>query len=66
MISVTNLDSGAIFKTGDSNGYKQGVGLGVRVKTPIGPVKLDWGYPLREIEAEKQRGRFYFSVSQGF
>lgn len=46
--------------------YKYGTGVGVRVKTPIGPVKVDWGYPLKEIDEEKQRGRFYFSMSHGF
>jgi len=30
--------------------YKYGAGMGVRVKTPIGPVKLDWGYPLKKIK----------------
>ncbi len=43
-----------------------GVGAGVRVKTPIGPVKLDMGYPLKDIEGEEKELRFYFSVSQGF
>jgi len=46
--------------------YKQGVGVGVRVKTPIGPVKLDYGYPLNENEGDKKEGQFYFSVSHGF
>ncbi|MFH1665783.1 MAG: outer membrane protein assembly factor BamA [Candidatus Omnitrophota bacterium] len=52
-----------MFKTG---GYKQGAGVGVRVKTPIGPVKLDWGYPLSENHGDKKEGQFYFSVSHGF
>ncbi|MEE8359862.1 MAG: outer membrane protein assembly factor BamA, partial [Candidatus Omnitrophota bacterium] len=55
---VTDIMSG-----GD---YAQGAGIGIRVKTPIGPVKLDWGYPLREIDEEEQKGRFYFSMSHGF
>lgn len=46
--------------------YKYGVGAGVRIKTPIGPVRVDWGYPLVEEEGEEQKGRFYFSVSHGF
>jgi len=47
-------------------GLKSGVGVGVRVKTPIGPLKLDFGYPLTRVEGEKKVGRFHFSVSQGF
>ncbi len=46
--------------------YKAGAGLGVRVKTPIGPVKLDWGYPLNDNWNDKKEGQFYFSVSHGF
>ncbi len=52
-----------IFSTG---GYKQGTGVGVRVKTPIGPVKVDWGYPLNKNYDDKREGQFYFSVSHGF
>ncbi|MBN1353866.1 MAG: outer membrane protein assembly factor BamA [Candidatus Omnitrophica bacterium] len=47
-------------------GYKQGVGIGVRVKTPIGPLKLDWGYPLNDNHDDDKEGQFYFSVSHGF
>jgi outer membrane protein insertion porin family len=43
-----------------------GVGVGVRIKTPIGPVKIDAGYPLDEIEGESKKIRFYFNISQGF
>lgn len=47
-------------------GYKHGAGLGIRVKTPIGPVRVDWGYPLVKEKGEEQKGRFYFSVSREF
>lgn len=46
--------------------YKMGTGCGVRVKTPIGPIKLDYGYPLTANEGDKKEGQFYFSVSHGF
>jgi len=52
------------FGSGD---FKSGTGLGLRVKTPIGPVNLDYGYPLSEEPGENGRsGKFYFSVSRGF
>ncbi len=47
-------------------GFKQGVGTGIRVKTPIGPLKLDVGYPLSDNQDDKKQLEWYFSVSQGF
>lgn len=50
-----------------SGGFKSGTGLGLRVKTPIGPINLDYGYPIsKEPGEEEQSGKFYFSVSRGF
>jgi outer membrane protein insertion porin family len=45
-----------------------GYGLGFRVKTPIGPMNLDYGIPLKKEPGEDKRnnGKFYFSVSRGF
>jgi len=47
---------------------KSGIGLGVRLKTPIGPVMLDYGFPLDKESGEEERGdgRFHFSASHGF
>jgi len=57
-------------KMGDigSAGLKSGVGLGVRIKTPIGPIRLDYGIPLNKAPGEdtKSSGRFHFSASHGF
>ncbi len=62
------FDAGNVGEDIDDLGSKvfSGVGAGVRVKTPIGPVKLDMGYPLDDIEGEKKTVRFYFNISQGF
>jgi len=50
-----------------SGGLKSGTGLGLRVKTPIGPISLDYGFPLNKEPGETARsGKFYFSVSRGF
>jgi len=46
--------------------YKHGIGVGLRLKTPIGPLKLDWGYPLSDNHDDEKRGEFYFSMSHGF
>jgi len=54
-------------KFGTGN-YKSGIGLGVRLKTPIGPVMLDYGIPLNKEAGEDKigDGRFHFNISQGF
>ncbi|MBN2453007.1 MAG: outer membrane protein assembly factor BamA [Candidatus Omnitrophica bacterium] len=46
--------------------YKYGAGVGVRIKTPIGPVKVDYGYPLIGNYDDDRTGEFYFSMSRGF
>jgi len=46
---------------------KSGVGIGIRVKTPLGPIRLDYGYPLDLGPGEeKKKGKFHFSISRGF
>lgn len=50
-------------------GYKSGYGVGLRLKTPIGPIRLDYGFPLNKQSGEEEvakEGRFYFSMSHGF
>ena len=43
------------------------IGLGIRVKTPLGPIKLDYGWPLDTAPGEDEStGKFHFSISRGF
>jgi outer membrane protein insertion porin family len=64
------VDTGNVWaKAADiaSGGFKTGVGFGVRIKTPIGPLKLDYGIPLQLAPGKQKReGRFHFSMSHGF
>ncbi|MBI4341546.1 MAG: outer membrane protein assembly factor BamA [Candidatus Omnitrophica bacterium] len=46
--------------------FKAGTGVGARVNTPIGPVRLDLGFPLSDVAGEKQRPRFHFNISRSF
>ncbi len=52
---------------GDLSGaaFKTGVGGGIRVKTPVGPLRLDVGYALNPIEGEN-RWQLYFGIGQAF
>lgn len=52
----------------ETGGLKSGFGLGFRIKTPIGPIMLDYGIPLNKApgEDDKTSGRFHFSASHGF
>jgi outer membrane protein insertion porin family len=56
------------FKDFGSGGLKSSIGLGLRIKTPIGPIMLDYGIPFNKEPGEdtKSSGRFHFSVSHGF
>ncbi|MBM3244983.1 MAG: outer membrane protein assembly factor BamA [Candidatus Omnitrophica bacterium] len=49
-------------------GFVSGFGFGVRVKTPIGPIMLDYGIPLNKEPGEEKKsgGRFHFNISHGF
>ena len=64
------VDTGNVWaKASDygNDGLKSGTGVGLRVKTPIGPINLDYGIPLDDEPGEEKRsGKFYFSVSRGF
>jgi outer membrane protein insertion porin family len=52
----------------NSGGFKSSFGLGFRVKTPIGPIMLDYGIPMDKASGKDSRGdgRFHFSVSNTF
>ena len=43
-----------------------GVGGGLRLVTPVGPIRLDVGYPLDRIHDEEQTIRFYLTVGHPF
>ncbi len=45
---------------------KSGLGVGLRVSTPVGPVRLDAGYPLDDIPRQGEYLRFYVTVGYPF
>lgn len=57
----------------NDSGWRYDVGPGIRYQTPIGPLRVDFGYQLNPIEgllvngkAEARRFRFHFSIGQAF
>ncbi len=54
------------FTIGDNlNQLKVGIGAGIRFKTPIFPVRLDWGYGLNHRPGE-DKSQWYFTIGQSF
>ena len=62
------VDAGNVWK-GDSawdlNDLKKGVGVGVRFKTPLGPIKLDYGFAMDALDHEDD-SRLHFSFGGFF
>ena len=46
--------------------YRYGVGVGIRYNTPIGPIRVDWGFPLKPDRFSGDDGMFYLSLGQIF
>jgi outer membrane translocation and assembly module TamA len=62
------VDTGAVApEVGNlaSASFKTGVGGGIRVKTPVGPLRLDVGYALNPIKGD-DRWQVYFGIGQAF
>jgi outer membrane protein insertion porin family len=65
---VAFVDSGAVVpEVGDlpSADFKTGVGGGMRIRTPVGPIRLDVGYALNSIPGDN-RWQLYFGIGQAF
>lgn len=61
---VLFADAGQIWDNGFSmSNFKTGFGPGVRINTPIGPIRLDYGFSKEE---GKWQSQFYFSLGQAF
>jgi outer membrane protein insertion porin family len=65
---VVFMDTGAVTPEISDLGraaFKTGVGGGLRVKTPVGPIRLDIGYALNGTQGE-DRWQLYFGIGQAF
>jgi outer membrane protein insertion porin family/translocation and assembly module TamA len=74
--AVAFLDTGNVWAASWGirlNDLRYAVGTGLRYQTPIGPLRLDWGYQLNPIpgllingEPQTRRWRIHFSIGQAF
>ncbi len=65
---VLFTDVGNVFRAIDDfrpGQIKGSVGLGLRYRTPIGPIRLDYGHKL-DPQGNEASGRFHFSIGQAF
>lgn len=46
--------------------YRYSVGLGIRYNTPLGPIRFDYGLPIKKEIDISGSGRFHFSLGQMF
>jgi outer membrane protein insertion porin family len=49
-----------------SGGFNYDIGIGVRLDLPIGPIRLDYGYPIEGDSFTSKSGQFQFSVGYQF
>jgi outer membrane protein insertion porin family len=64
---VTFVDGGEVWQTFDEvdGDLKYTTGAGLRYNTPVGPVRLDYGYKLNR-EPDESIGEFHFSFGHAF
>ena len=48
-----------------ANGLRYGAGAGIRYDTPVGPLRLDYGFKLNPIPGES-KGMLHFTIGQAF
>ena len=49
-----------------SGGLNGDVGIGARIELPIGPIRVDWGYPVMSDSWNHSNGQFNFNVGYTF
>jgi outer membrane protein insertion porin family len=65
---VAFLDTGNVYPKADDislTDLKYAVGPGIRYNTPVGPLRVDYGWKLNR-EADESRGELHFSIGHAF
>jgi len=69
IMGLVFFDAGSTWDDDESIDFDlyKSVGAGVRWYSPLGPLRLEYGYPLDKVKTDDEReGRFEFSVGQFF
>jgi outer membrane protein insertion porin family len=45
---------------------RAGAGVGIRLELPIGPIRLDYGWPIDRDQFQDSEGRFDFNIGYSF
>jgi len=64
----TFLDSGNVYslvRDLDLGELRYSAGLGLRYRTPLGPIRVDWGYKLNR-QAGESKSRFHITIGNAF
>lgn len=62
------IDSGNVWQKlsqADASGFKFTTGIGIRYKTPAGPLRIDYGHKLNREQGES-KGELHFSIGHAF
>lgn len=68
LLGVVFLDAGNVYDTSDNWDFsrlKRSVGLGLRWLSPLGPLRLEWGYNLDPV-GDEDRSNWDFSIGGSF
>ncbi len=66
---ATFMDAGQVWKKRNQASLDElefAVGPGLMIQTPIGPIRLDWGYRLTDLEKTQPRSVFHLNIGHPF
>ncbi|MBU1003039.1 MAG: outer membrane protein assembly factor BamA [Proteobacteria bacterium] len=68
VMGLAFFDAGEVWEKGDELDFdlKKSVGCGIRWYSPMGPLRLEYGYALDTIEDQGSKSRLEFSIGQFF
>jgi len=50
----------------NGNNFNDDIGVGLRLDLPIGPIRIDYGYPIKTDQFNKTSGQIQFNVGYSF